>query len=91
MFTLRQTVIAFVLVTFGVGLGLALSGLPAYAQFEEPAPCAVPKAYGPFRGMIGNHFIFEDTQGTIRVVACVVTGPGVVITAEIRQMVPRDY
>ncbi len=92
MFTLPQTAIAFVLVTLGVVVGLAFSGLPAYAQVPaELVPCAVPKAYGPFRGMMGNHFIFEDTQGTIRVVACVVTGPGVVITAEVRQMVPRDY
>ena len=91
MFTLRQRVIAFVLVTFGVLMGLALSGLPAHAQLELPTPCPVPKDYGPFRGMMGNHFIFEDTQGTIRVVACLARGPGVEITAEVKQIVPRDY
>jgi len=89
--TLRQTVIAFVLVTLGVVVGLALSGLPAFAQFpEEPARCAVPKAYGPFRAATLDHgYVFEDGQGTIRVVGCVYAGPGA-LTAEVKQMVRRD-
>lgn len=90
MFTLRQMVIAFVLVTFGVVIGLALSGLPAHAQTVDPVACAMPKAYGQFRTMMGNLFVFEDKEGTIRVVGCLATGTGVV-TAEVKQMVPRDY
>ncbi len=91
LFTLQRTAIAFVLVTFGVVVGVALSGLPAYAQFPEwPAQCAVPKAYGPFRAATQDHnYVFEDGQGTIRVVGCLYSGPGA-LTAEVKQMVLRD-
>ena len=91
MFTLQRTAIAFVLITLGVVVGLALSGLPAYAQFpEEPARCAVPKAYGHFRAATLEHgYVFEDGQGTIRVVGCLYSGPGA-LTAEVKTMVRRD-
>lgn len=44
-------------------------------EVTAKASCAVPKAYGDFKGMSGQVFIFENpSSGTIKTLTCATDG-----------------
>jgi hypothetical protein len=61
---LLTSIAIFIALVVGTVLGNSLFARPAQAQ----APRTAPKSYGTLKGAVGNHLIFEDSTGTIRIV-----------------------
>ena len=64
---IRTAIFALVLLTAGV---ISIRELRASPQQVLPAPCviSVPQDWGDFRGMSKSGLVFEDKNGTLRIV-----------------------